>query len=74
MKKKRLQAENKKRIKVQSIASRKCLWAFRMFIIAVFMSLFFGFLSHDYLKNNTHTCIATIANDDKDFFGEYAAD
>ena len=50
MKKKRLQAENKKRIKVQSIASRKCLWAFRMFIIAVFMSLFFGFLSQTLLS------------------------
>ena len=35
---------------------------------------FLGVLGHDYLKNNTHTCVATIANDDKDVFGEDAAD
>lgn len=50
MKKRKLGIFKKHKISIQSLTSRKYLWAFRMFFIAVCMSLFFGFVSQTMLS------------------------
>ncbi len=40
-----------RKVSIQSISKRKYLWAFRMFFIAICMSMFFGFLSQTMLSS-----------------------
>lgn len=40
----------KRKVSLQSLSKRKYLWAFRMFFIAICMSLFFGFISQTMLS------------------------